>query len=85
MDHARIINRRRSVSGIIHNLLGVAVYWKVQIQPDISSEFTDGEIRCMYKTVKKTKVIKRYMEPLELQNGAPTEHWEENTSCISNV
>ena len=28
-DHARIINRRRSVSGIIHTLLGVAVCWKL--------------------------------------------------------
>ena len=34
-DHARILNRRRSVSGIIHTLLGVAVFWKVQIQPAI--------------------------------------------------
>ena len=46
-DHARIINRRRSVSGIIHTLLGVAVCWKVQIQPAIASDSTDGEIRCM--------------------------------------
>ena len=28
-DHARILNRRRSVSGIIHTLLGVAVCWKL--------------------------------------------------------
>ena len=35
-DHARIINIRRSFSGILHNLLGVAVYWKVQIKPDIN-------------------------------------------------
>ena len=28
-DHAIIINRRRSVSGIIHTLLGVSVLWKV--------------------------------------------------------
>ena len=41
-DHARIINRRRSVSGIIHTLLGVAVFWKVQIQPAIASDSTDG-------------------------------------------
>ena len=46
-DHARILNRRRSVSGIIHTLLGVAVLWKVQIQQAIASESTDGEIRCM--------------------------------------
>ena len=44
-DHARILNRRRSVSGIIHTLLCVAVYWKVQIQPDIASDSTGGEIR----------------------------------------
>ena len=34
-DHARILNRRRSVSGIIHTLLSVAVCLKVQIQPAI--------------------------------------------------
>ena len=60
-DHARILNRRRSVSDIIHTLLGVAVCWKVQNQPDIASASTDGEIRCMHKAVKKTKVIRRYM------------------------
>ena len=46
-DHAIILNRRRSVSGIIHNLLGVAVCCKVQIQPAIASDSTDGEIICM--------------------------------------
>ena len=83
--HAIILNRRRSVLGIIHTLLGVAVCWKVQIQPAISSDSTDGEIRCMYKAVKKTKVIRRYMEALALSTGAPTVHWDYNTSCISVV
>ena len=46
-DHVIILNRRRSVSGIIYNLLGVSVYWKVQIQPAISSDSTDREIICM--------------------------------------
>ena len=41
-DHARIINRRRSVSGIIHTVLGVDVCWKVHIQPAIASDYTDG-------------------------------------------
>ena len=41
-DHAININIRRSVSGILHTLLGVSVYLKVQIQPYISSEYTDG-------------------------------------------
>ena len=41
-DHARIINIRRSVSGIIYTLLSVAVCWKVQIWPAIASESTDG-------------------------------------------
>ena len=41
-DDARILNRKRSVSGIIHTLLSVAVCWKVRIQPDISSDCTDG-------------------------------------------
>ena len=40
-DHDRILNRRRSVSGIIHNLIGVAVYWKAQIQPAIVSDSTE--------------------------------------------
>ena len=31
LDHAIIINTRRSVSGIIHNILTVAVLWKLQI------------------------------------------------------
>ena len=39
----------------------------------------------MYKAVKKTKVVQRYMEALSLHNGAPTVHWEDNTSCISVV
>ena len=53
-DHARILNRRRSVLGIIHTIFFVAVCWKVQIQPDIASHSTDGEIICMYNAVKKT-------------------------------
>ena len=51
-DHDRILNRRRSFSGIINTLLGFSVCWKVKIQPDIASESTDVEIRCMYKDVK---------------------------------
>ena len=39
----------------------------------------------MYKAVKKTKVIRRYMEALALHTGAPTVHWEDNTCCISVV
>ena len=45
--HARTINRRCSVLGIIHTLLGISVWWKLQIQPDIASESTYGKIRCM--------------------------------------
>ena len=59
--HARTFNRRRSVSGIICTLIGVYVCWKVYIQPDITSESTDGNISCMYKDFNKTKVIRRYM------------------------
>ena len=40
--HARIINRRRSFLVIIHTLLDVSVYWELHIQPDLSSDFTDG-------------------------------------------
>ena len=47
VDCSRIINRRQSVSGIIHTLLGVDVFWKVQIQPYVASDSTDGEIICM--------------------------------------
>ena len=39
--HAIIINIRRSVSGILHTLLSISVYWKVQIQPDIASGSND--------------------------------------------
>ena len=81
-DHAIIINIRRSVSGIIHTLLGVAVYWKVHIQLAIASDSTDGEIRYMYKAVNKTKGIRRYMEALSLITGAPKVHWQYNTRCI---
>ena len=41
-DHAIIINIRRSVSVIINILRGAAVFWKVQIQPDMASDSTDG-------------------------------------------
>ena len=41
MDRDRIINRRRSVSGIIHTTIGAAVFWKVKIQPDVESESID--------------------------------------------
>ena len=82
---ARILNRRRSVSGIIHTLIGVAVCWKVQFQPAIASDSTDGKNRCMYKAVKKNKVIQRYMESLEIHTGAPTVHREDKTSFISVV
>ena len=36
----------------------------------------------MYKAVKKTKFIRRYMEALALHTGEPTVNWEYNTSCI---
>ena len=36
----------------------------------------------MYKPVKRTEAIWRYMEALELHTGAPTVHWGDNTSCI---
>ena len=41
-DNARIINIRRSVSGILYNILGVAVFCKVHIQPAIASDSSDG-------------------------------------------
>ena len=39
----------------------------------------------MYKAINKTKAIRRYMEALLLQTGAPKVHWEDNASCISVV
>ena len=60
-DNAIIINRRRSISCIIHTMIGVAVLWKVQIQPAIAYEPNDRKMICMYKYVKETKVIWIYM------------------------
>ena len=55
--HDIFINKKRSVSGIIHTLLDVAVYWKVQIKPDVASNSTDGEIRWVLQYDRKTTVI----------------------------
>ena len=63
-------------------MIGVAVLWKVQIQPAVAYDSNDGEIRCMCKAVNKTKFIWRYMEQLALLTDAPTVHWEYITSCI---
>ena len=40
--HAIILNIRRSVSGILHTMIGVSIFWKVHIQLDIASDSTDG-------------------------------------------
>ena len=69
------------MSGIIHTLLGVAVFWKVQIQSAIASDYTDEKI-FMYKYVNNTKAIQCYMEALSLHTGSPTVHWEYNTSLF---
>ena len=55
-DQSRILNRRSSVSGIIHTLLDVSAFWKVHIQPAIASDSTDAEIRSMYKYIKEKKL-----------------------------
>ena len=39
----------------------------------------------MYKAFNKTNFILRYMEALSLHTGAPTLHWEDNTSFNSVV
>ena len=83
--HDIVLNRRRSVSDIFHTIIGVAFWRKLQIQPAIASDSTDEEIRCMYKDVKKTKVIWRYMDALSLHSASPTVHWEGNTIWISFV
>ena len=41
-NHAIIINRRRLVSGIINTSIGVAVFRKVNIQPTVEYDSTDG-------------------------------------------
>ena len=41
-DHARIFNIIRPVSNIINAMIGVAVWRKVQIRPDIASDSTGG-------------------------------------------
>ena len=79
------INRIRSVSVIIHTLIGFAVFWIVHIQPSVAYDSTYGDIICVYKYINKIKAIHRYMESLALHTGAPTVHWEDNTSCISVV
>ena len=56
VNHARIINRNQYLSVIIHT--------QVQIQPSFDSNCTDGEIRCMYKTINKTKFVWHKMESL---------------------
>ena len=75
MDHDRLLNIRNSVSGILLTLIGVDVFWKVQIKPYIASDSTYREVICMYKAVKKNKVTRRYMKSLAIHTGAPTIHW----------
>ena len=81
-DHAVIINRRRSVSGIIHALFGVAEWWKLQIQLYVASDYTGKTIRYMRKNLKKIKAIWQYMKSLSLHSEAQILHWEYKKSCI---
>ena len=46
-DNGIIIDRSWSVSGIVHTILGIVVFCKVHIKPDLASESTNGDIRCM--------------------------------------
>ena len=57
----------------------------MHIQSDIAYDSTDGYIRSMYKSAKKTKFIRRYVEDLALHTGALTVHWEYSTSFIYTV
>ena len=63
------MNSRTLVSVIINNLLSIDVWWKVQIQRDVASECNDGEIRYMYKFIRKTKKIRQFMDALAIHNG----------------
>ena len=58
-DNAIINNSIRSVSGIIHTIIGITFLWKLQIQPAVASESTDVEIKYMYKVVNIIKAIRR--------------------------
>ena len=75
--HARSINRRRYISDIVHTLLGIAVFWKVWIQPTVASWSTDVEIRYVYNNVNEAKVIMCYMEALALHTGKTTIYLED--------
>ena len=75
MNHPRINNIIWYVSGLIHTIIGVLVWWKVHIKTDVASESTAVWIRWMKKDVKDTKEIWCYMEDLALHTGAPTLHW----------
>ena len=75
MNHPIINNRRWYVSGIIHTIIGVLVWWKVKIQKYVASESTDVLIIWMYKAVNTTEEIWCYMEDLALHTGAPIVHW----------
>ena len=44
--HNRTVNRMRSLSGIVHTPLGIAVFQKFQINHAVVSDYTDGEICC---------------------------------------
>ena len=70
---------KRVSSVILHTMLGVAIYWKLKIQTSIASDSTDVEIKCVYKAVKKTKVIHKYMKALAIHTVSQTVHWEDNT------
>ena len=60
-DHARVIDRIRSFLGLIPYLLIVTVPLKAHNQPAIAYDATGEDIRCMCKSVKKNKAIRRYM------------------------
>ena len=70
------------MSVIIHTIIGVGVYCKVQVQPSIASDLYDGKIRCMYKVVDKTKAIWRYMKALAPQTEASKINWEDKQSAF---
>ena len=54
--HSRILNRRRSVSGILHTMFGVYVFWKVHIKPAIDFYSTDEEIVACTRLSRKLRL-----------------------------
>ena len=70
---------------IIHTLLGVSLFWKVQNNPVVNSGSTYEEICCIFKAVDNTNSVSCYMEYFPLNTRSPTVYLKNNKSCISTI